>query len=237
MIADLDFRDHNLARTGELISILAPSRGRPAALQAMADSAHQTATGPVEVLAYVDDDDPADYTSVTGVRLVVGPRITLSDCWNRLADEADGTILGMGSDDIRYRTDLWDYKVRTAFSLYSDRIVFVYGRDGIHDRKLGTHGFVSRRWVDTLGYFTWPGFAADYADTWIHELALRAGRVVYLSDVFTEHLHPIVGKAEYDQTHQERLARGKAENVAALWEALADKRRYEAERLEAACFS
>lgn len=236
MIADLDFRDHNLAQP-ETISILAPSRGRPEALQAMADSVHTTARGPVEVLAYVDDDDPADYTQVVGVRTVTGPRITLSACWNRLADEATGTILGMGSDDIRFRTYGWDEKVRTAFSLYADRIVFVYGRDGIHDHKLGTHGFVSRRWVDTLGYFTWPGFAADYADTWIHELGARTGRVVYLPDVYTEHLHPLVGKAPIDRTHEERIARGRNENVAQLWESLADTRRVDAERLEAACFS
>lgn len=230
-LADLDFRDHNLG-SGPVVSVLAPSRGRPAALQEMADSAHATAVGPVEVVAYVDDDDPADYSTVTGVRIVAGPRIVLSDCWNRLAAEATGSILGMGSDDIRFRTDSWDAKIRAAFALFADRIVFVYGRDGIHDEKLGTHGFVHRRWVETVGYFTWPEFPADYADTWLHELAARVGRSVFLPDVYIEHLHFLVGKAEVDQTHRERLAR----RDDGLWAALTDQRVADARKLEEACF-
>src|SRR5690554_2132770 len=77
--------DHGERLRVRMISVLAPTRGRPDALQAMADSVYATATGPVEVLAYVDDDDPSDYSQVTGVRIVTGPRIVLSDCWNRLA--------------------------------------------------------------------------------------------------------------------------------------------------------
>lgn len=220
-----------------MISVLAPTRGRPDALQAMADSVYATATGPVEVLAYVDDDDPSDYSQVTGVRIVTGPRIVLSDCWNRLAAVADGDILGMGADDIRFRTPGWDEKVRAVFDGYADGIVFVYGDDGVHHGKLGTHGFVSRRWVETLGYFTWPGFVADYADTWLHELGQRINRIVYLPDVVTEHLHPVVGKAVVDATHRERLARAATADVAALWGRLSVQRVEDARRLEEACFS
>lgn len=217
------------------ISVLVPSRGRPQALQEMADSVHATAVGPVEVLAYVDDDDPADYSTVTGVRIIYGPRIVLSDCWNQLAAAADGPILGMGADDIRFRTVGWDTRVCRAFEVFDDQIAFVYGRDGIHDQKLGTHGFIHWRWVETVGYFTWPEFPADYADTWLHELAGRIRRLVYLPDVYIEHLHFLAGKAEVDQTHRERLAR--RGNVDWLWRTLTDQRIADARKLEEACFS
>lgn len=220
----------------DLISVLAPTRGRPEALQAMAWSAHETADGPVQILAYVDDDDPADYQP-ENVKIVRGPRITLSECWNRLAEVADGTILHMGSDDIRFRTPGWDTRILDVFDAFPDRICFVHGRDGGHDEKLGTHGFVSRRWVDTVGYFTWPGFPCDYADTWLHVVAGKIGRRVFVPSVLIEHLHPIFGKGEWDQTHMERLVRGKEANVGALWRSLDGRRAEDARRLEAACFS
>jgi hypothetical protein len=203
----------------------------------MADTARLMASGPVEVLVYADDDDPSDYEAKGCFRTVRGPRITLSDCWNRLADVAQGDILGMGADDIRFRTPAWDLRIRDMFDVFPDRICFVHGRDGIHDEKLGTHGFISRRWFETLGYFTWPAFPADYADTWLHELAGRIGRRVYVPDLLIEHLHPIAGKAEWDQTHFERLARGRASNVAQLWKDLEGQRIADAERLEAACWN
>lgn len=172
----------------------------------MVASAHATATGLIEVLVYVDDDDPTVYQP-DGYRIVTGPRITLSDCWNKLAGEAQGDILQMAADDIRYRTGGWDTQVAQVFDQWDDRILFVYTRDGIHDARLGTHGFVSKEWVETVGYFTPDMFPADYADTWLNELAARIDRRVYLPSVLVEHLHPIAGKAPWDQTHKERLAR------------------------------
>jgi hypothetical protein len=199
----------------------------------MADSARRTAHGSVEILAYIDDDDPSDYRT-EGVRIVRGPRIVLSDCWNKLAEVADGEILGMGADDIRFRTFGWDSLVRSVFDDFPDRIVFVHGRDGIHDEKLATHGFISRRWFETVGYFTWGGFPADYADTWLHELAGRIGRRAFVPALLMEHLHPIARKAEWDQTHRERLARGREANVAQIWKDLEGRRIADAEKLEAA---
>lgn len=192
-----------------MISLLAPSRGRPEALAEMAASAHETASGPVEVLAYVDLDDLhlSAYEELDGVQLVTGPRIVLSECWNQLARVAQGDLLGMASDDIRYRTPGWDQRVRGVFDQYPDGIVFAYGRDGFADRRMGTHGFLSRRWVDTVGYFTWGEFPADYADTWLNEIAQRIGRRVYIPSILTEHLHPLAKKGEWDETHRERLAR------------------------------
>jgi hypothetical protein len=200
-----------------VISVLAPSRGRSAALQEMADQAHETAESAVEVLAYVDVDDPADYESLHGVVVHRGPRTTLSDCWNVLAGKARGDVLQMGSDDIRHRTPGWDTQVRAVFESCPDRLLFVYTRDGIHDDRLGTHGFVSREWVETVGYFTPSMFPADYADTWLNEVSGRVGRRAYLSSVLIEHLHPIARKAEWDQTHRERLQRREDADVDQLW--------------------
>jgi GT2 family glycosyltransferase len=221
-----------------MFSLLAPTRGRPQALQDMADSAHATATGPIEVFAYVDDDDPHldQYVATSGVSVVVGPRIVLSDCWNVLARKAQGDFLHMSADDIRFRTPGWDQIIRETFEQFPDRIACVYGRDGIHDEKLATHGFISRRWFETVGYFTWHEFPCDFADTWLHDVAQMVGRLIYQPEVLIEHLHPIANKAEWDQTHNERRARGKSSRVEALYRRLKPRRFEDAKKLEGACF-
>lgn len=218
-------------------SLLVPTRGRPQALQEMADSVRATA-GLVQILAYVDDDDPClgQYMDTKGVRVVVGPRIVLSECWNVLAREAEGDFLHMSSDDIRFRTPGWDSIVRETFEAFPDRIACVYGRDGIHDEKLATHAFISRRWYETVGYFTWPEFPCDFADTWLHDIAQMIGRLVYQPEVLIEHLHPIANKAEWDQTHKERLARGKQVRVKDRYRRLKAQRIADAKKLEGACF-
>jgi hypothetical protein len=40
-----------------------------------------------------------------------------------------------------------------------------------------------------------------YVDTVVTELGKAAGRIVYRSDVVIEHLHPIAGKAVWDETY------------------------------------
>ena len=60
-------------------------------------------------------------------------------------------------DDLTFDTPGWDGVVREAFEQTPDKILFAYGNDlGPHGETFGTHGFVHRRWVETLGYFVPP---------------------------------------------------------------------------------
>lgn len=195
------------------VSLLCPTRRRPASARRFFDSALDAASGPVEVVWYVDDDDEPPETGT----LVQGPRIALSDCWNRCAEVASGDILGLMGDDIVFRTPGWDGLVVEAFETVPDRILYVHGRDGIHDGALGTHGFLHRRWVEAVGRFGPSGFSCDWIDTWLTDVADALGRRCYLPALYTEHLHPAVGKAPADDTHRERMERGQHDDVASLY--------------------
>lgn len=207
------------------ISILCPTRGRPASVARLLASIRRTAVSDtIETIFYLDDDDPtleatvdlihADVRSV----VVVGPRTVLSRCWNVAYDEATGDIAMQCGDDIVFRTPGWDARVEAAFARYPDRIVLVHGNDLFQGARTATHGFLHRRWVEAVGEFV-PGiFASDYADTWLTEVADRLGRRCYLPELVTEHLHPVAGKAEWDLTHRERLERHAAEGVDALYQ-------------------
>ena len=189
-----------------------------------AGSAWDTAEGDVEVIWYIDRDDAASRATAHVLAdsepctIVVGSRCHLSALWNHCAPYANGPILGHMGDDIVFRTPGWDARITEVFERYPDRIAFVHGNDGVHGNRLGTHGFVHRRWVDAVGHFTPDGFPHDYCDTWFTEVADTIGRRVYLPDVLTEHMHPDVGKAEYDQTYREHAAAGQSVDVAWLYQ-------------------
>jgi hypothetical protein len=223
------------------IAVLCPTRNRPDNVARLAASAWEHAADPdsVELVFYEDEDAPGSVpdslAAFDGVRVVRGPRIVLSDMWNRCAAAAAADILMQCGDDIVFATPGWDKLVTGAIESYPDRIVLAYGRDGtpIHGDDFGSHGFVHRRWTDTLGYFTPPYFSSDYGDTWLNDLAARIGRKHFIPGLLTDHLHPAAGRAEWDQNHRERLERHAQDDVAAIWERTGPERKRDAAKLRA----
>lgn len=219
-----------------MISLLCPTRGRPDSIRRFVHHALKTAEGDIEILFYVDSDDEESADTVRSfaipeVVLVTGPRRVMSDYWNHLVPAAHGDILGLMGDDIVIWTHGWDRMVEEEFERWPDRLVFVHGRDGLQDARLGTHGFLHRDWISGVGHMTPDCFSCDYADAWINDVANALGRRVFLPGLMTEHLHPAAGKAPVDATHEERIARGARDNVAELYAAKAPERQADIDRL------
>ena len=199
-------------------------------------SGYATAELPPQFIFYLDQDDPAvsivaEWIEQHGGVAHVGPRCLLSAAWNELVQYAKHDVLMHCGDDIIFRSDSWDECVLAAFDTIPDKIALVHGRDGYQDENLATHGFYHRRWVETLGYLVPPYFSSDYNDTWNTEIADALGRRHYLPHVYTEHMHPVIGKAELDQTHLERMARGDRDNVQQLYHDLAPRRAIDVAKL------
>lgn len=230
-----------------MISLLIPTRGRREWLGRTIVSAIKTAKNPdkLEFVCYVDDDDVASYEKFGfdiapdlngNIHFIVGPRIVLSNTWNKCASYASGDILMQGNDDIIFRTVGWDVMVSRAFERCADKILMVHGNDGSTGRpssigNFGPHPFVSRRWIEVLGYMTAPYYSSDYGDTHINELANAIGRRRYLQ--FTvEHMHNLFGKAPIDKTTNERLARHAKDKVDTLYKDLALLRELDIEKLK-----
>lgn len=229
-----------------MISLLVPSRGRASHLALAYDTAEELCRGPedaFEMVCYLDDDDPEDYGWVvegtnpkTGkqrrIKVVNGPRIILSDMWNKCAEWAEGDIFMVFADDVQFRTFGWNELVEQAFGRYVDKIMLAYGFDGRHT-DFGTHPFVHRRWFEILGYVTPPYFCSDFGDSWMNDVAEMLNRRVYIPGLFTEHLHPSLGTGIEDRTHKERLERAAQENPRFVWEETKDLRDADAEKLDA----
>ena len=226
------------------ISLLTPTRGRPLFMERLWASALVLADKPkdVEIVFYVDEDDGKSIakarelntlTSYGIVKYIIGARIILSKMWNACCEISAQEIMMHCGDDIVFRTGGWDSLVRTEFQKVPDKILFVYGRDGITPDKeeFGTHGFIHGNWVKTVGYFVPPYFAYGKNDHWLTDVATMVGRKKFVPALYTEHMHHVVGKSVLDQTYKDAIQRGMEGNHRKLWEDTLDERKKDAEKL------
>ena len=201
----------------------------------MAQSAKDTADGEIEIIAYVDEDEPymGQYEELE-VKLFKTKRTVLSKYWNMAYEKAQGPIYMHCGDDLIFRTQGWDTIVKEAFDRYEDKIVFVHGDDGHTSRDraktFGTHGFLHKNWVEAVGHFVPPHYSSDYNDTHLNDVAEMINRKVYV-DILTEHMHPAFGKGEMDKTHEERIQRHQDDKVDQLYASKFHERQEDAEKL------
>lgn len=199
-----------------MIDLLLPTRQRPHQLARLVDSINATASRPenIRLVTYIDSDDHSyedlqldiKWIKVSGPREFAG-MVNLSSMWNLCFDASSAELIMHAGDDIVFRTPGWDAVVRETFDAYPDKILFAFGRDGYQDgNNFGTHGFIHRRWVETAGFLFPPLFVSDFNDTFLNDVSKSIGRHREI-DIYTEHLHHIVGKAEIDQNTRERLER------------------------------
>lgn len=202
------------------ISLLCPTRQRPEHALRLALSIVRTANKPqrVEILFYIDLDDCArdkyvnlfrtceyDLRSLLCCNLFIGERIGVFRAWNELARNSQGDIIIMAADDQIYNDIGWDSRLDQEVQKYPDEIFCMWFNDGYWQEKLCTFPIVSRKWCLTLGYFVSGLFERLYDDLWIMDLGMRVGRLHYIPDILTEHLHWAYGKGEYDATYAEQL--------------------------------
>lgn len=218
------------------VSILCPSRGRPALALKMATTAREKANGPVEILLYIDADDPCkeEYAQISDVRLFVGRKQrTVGEAWNYLANRCEGNYLMMGNDDLVFETPGWDSILRAKTAEYQDGIYVAWFDDGTGKAKQRcAFPIVSRRWYETLGSFTPECFNFLWHDTWVTDVGRRLNRLLHIPEVLVEHRHFSVGKALKDDTYQRhregKEAREKRKQDESTYKAAAGDRESEA---------
>lgn len=191
----------------DLVAVV-PSRGRPGAALDLAEAFRGTCETDVRPVFAVDSDDPTapEYQEV--VRLGLGSVITadhtsMVDALNRratgFAELEDGlrpkAIAFMG-DDHRPRTKGWD-----AFYLEALKAKpgMVFGSDLIQHGDLPTQIAMSVEVVRALGHMAPPTLTHLYVDNYWLALGRAADCITYLPDVIVEHVHPIAGKASWDE--------------------------------------
>lgn len=169
-----------------MISILCPSRGRPELAARMVNSALATSVGSIEILLYLNEDDPKldEYKNLIDKKYYeVGPDRSPAYSWNLLSDKAKYDIFFLVGDDVEFITPAWDRTTMEYFNNIEDKIACVYPRHTTGKTSKNPHFCVHRRWKDALGYFVPPQFWHWYVDTWTREIAKKLKRYVLMDDV------------------------------------------------------
>lgn len=195
----------------DLLTIV-PTRGRPDNAVRLYNAFHQTAGGESDLLFVLDADDvtiPRYYELVRrpGAELMI---LSASDQHGlpralNMAAHANWDryrCLAFMGDDHLPRTPLWDVTyVRTVLEDLAGAGV-VYGNDLIQGPNIPTQVCMSANIPRTLGYLCPPGFRHLFLDNVWKLWGEGIGRLRYLPDVVVEHLHPVAGKAEWDDRYR-----------------------------------
>lgn len=197
-----------------MIVVVIPSRGRPRraweAVQAIRETAVRVDTS---VVLAVDADDPcfAQYASLhwdgfgPEVRIVglvgdeTGNLVRATNTVSmRIAAEDPNAIIGNFGDDHLARTPGWDRRVGEALATPG----VAYGDDLLQGAELPTAPFISAPIVLALGYYFLPDLHHMYVDNAVRDVGAQTGTLRFLPDVVIEHMHPFLGKAEWDEAYQ-----------------------------------
>lgn len=198
----------------KLISLLLPTRGRPALVERLFKSITDTTASldRVEVILYVDDDDVGshhlDSLDFRVIR-IIGPAMSMGGYNSACLSKAQGDIIILVNDDMVIRTPGWDSMIAEMDAGFPDKIYLAYGNDLFKKRGLCTFPIMSRRTCELLVEPYPLIYRGAFIDVHLFDIFKRlkhAGfeRTLYLDGVVFEHLHYRTGKAECDDTYKRR---------------------------------
>jgi len=204
-------------------SVVLPTRGNVAGLKKMLDAFVDTTTDltNLEVLIATDWDDPDHDEIIKLCRtypfyvLAIDTIQTDNFCqgyFNRLADLSSGkNILGM-NDDCYMLTKGWDDIVRKATEGRDIYLVDMW--DSTHDyggQSIPRFPMISRKAVETVGFFFYPQISMWPADLDIYNVYRRVDAVIECHEVKLQHDHITEGdqsKSRLWQIFQEDIKKG-----------------------------
>ena len=190
--------------------VIVPSRGRPDNVAELVKVFGETRSY-AELLVVVDDDDElleryelALEDAPSWVALEVTERKRLGPTLNEYAvkNAAGYDIIAFMGDDHRPRTHHWDQRLAGAIA-HTGGVGISYGNDLIQGMNLPTAVWMSSCIIETLGYMVPPGMVHLYLDDFWKALGVRLQRLTYVHDVIIEHMHPVAGKAPWDERYAE----------------------------------
>lgn len=185
--------------------ILVPSRNRPNSIVELIKSLDETETES-DLIVVIDSDEPQmdAYLELGCDVLMVekqgkGMAKPLNFAANHFRNKyRHFAFLG---DDHRPRTKNWDVTFINALDELG--IGLVYGDDLLQGENLATAVAMSGEIVKELGGMVPQDMIHLYLDNFWMTLGKDLNALRYIPEVVLEHLHPIAGKAEWDDQYRE----------------------------------
>ncbi|WP_393075318.1 hypothetical protein [Streptomyces sp. LN704] len=197
------------------LTILVPTRGRPANLARLWRAFLDTCEFETKLVALVDNDDPelAGYQALADrlqdepmFQMGIGPRLRLGPTLNQAAPKwaTRSDAVGFMGDDHLPRTVGWDGRYLAELERLGTGLV--YGNDLIQQAALPTQVAMSSDIIRETGHMVPEGAIHLWLDNAWLALGQALDAITYLPDVVVEHLHPIAGRAEWDAGYAEANA-------------------------------
>lgn len=147
----------NVIQGGDRVLVIVPSRDRPKELATLIHTIRNTSAS-ADVAAYIDEDQRTLYSyllekGIPRVLVEVGPRIGPVAAANHLAAKhlQNYVAFGFVPDDARFTTRSWDDHVMLSVRGGPRAVAPSHATTDVD------MPFVSREWIERLGWFAWPG--------------------------------------------------------------------------------
>ena len=185
--------------------VILPTRSRPDSAERCINALKEHSVKSDFVIA-IDDDQADLYPRLEGVTYEVNPRLrmngTLNLVANKYADKYE-TIYFLGDDHLVH-TPKWDEYLSDAIA--KKGFGLAYGNDLLQRQSLATAVMMSTNIIRAVGYMAPPKLVHLYMDNYWMILGSRLGSLWYFDKVIIEHLHPVAGKAQWDEGYVEANA-------------------------------
>ena len=185
--------------------VILPTRSRPDSAERCINALKEHSVKSDFVIA-IDDDQSDLYPRLEGVTYEVNPRLrmngTLNLVANKYADKYE-TIYFLGDDHLVH-TPKWDEYLSDAIA--KKGFGLAYGNDLLQRQSLATAVMMSTNIIRAVGYMAPPKLVHLYMDNYWMILGSRLGSLWYFDKVIIEHLHPVAGKAQWDEGYVEANA-------------------------------
>ena len=182
--------------------VILPTRSRPDSAERCINALKEHSVLSDFVIA-IDDDQADLYPRLDGVTYEVNPRLrmngTLNLVANKYADKYE-TIFFLGDDHL-VQTPAWDEHMSKAIATKGYGLA--YGNDLLQRQQLATAVMMSTNIIRAVGYMAPPKLVHLYMDNYWMILGQRLGTLWYFDKVIIEHLHPVAGKATWDEEYVE----------------------------------
>jgi hypothetical protein len=188
--------------------ILVPTRGRPSnAVELLAE--HEKLSTHSDILFIIDANDPEhdQYEFEVGAHKCMtienetrGMAYPINKAANAIVKENKYQYFAFLGDDHRPRTAGWDGILIQAMQR---RPSMAYSNDLLQAERLPTMITMTSDIVAALNGMVPPKMKHLYLDNFWKKLGQDLGALTYLDHVIVEHMHPVAGKAEWDEGYKE----------------------------------
>ncbi len=160
-----------------------PSRGRPELCKSCVAQAKETASGDIEILVYVDNNDP-EIDKYKKLDCIIGTPRHSGKAIKYLSTIAKHDMMMFGTDDLIWHTKGWDEQFRKAMPEHG--LAVLYPSTMPNKNAKAMVPVFTKRFALLTGLF--PDYFEHFGpDTWVVSVARLAGTLTHVKDVYIEH--------------------------------------------------